>query len=157
VLPDDRRSIIDWFAPNIEPKFRHFQRYDHTVIGYVSRSGSQGELTARAVVPEPDGWYWGPNSLVGTSCRHPCTPRDILAAVARSEEWTTMLEYLDPDAHLNLVAVAVDTHNEFGFTTDSDAYLFFARPGGNWVFLISASTPTDMQTITNVLVDRLGS
>jgi hypothetical protein len=157
VLPDDRHSIIDWFAPNIAPKFRHFQTYDHTVFGFVSRSGFQGELTARAVVPDPDGWYPGPNNIVGTRCRRPCTPRDILAAVAKSEEWTTMIEYLDAEAPLNLVGVAVDTHNEFGFTTDSDAYLFFAQPGGGWVFLISAPTPADLQTITNVLVDRLAS
>lgn len=157
VLPNDRDGIITWFAPDIDPKFRHFQTYDHEVFGGVALAGHQAEVFARAVVPDPGGWYCGPQCLVQTSCPRPCTTRDILAAVAGSDDWTTMIESLDPHAPLNFVGVASDFHNELGMTTDSTAYLFFAPPGGRWVFLISAPTPTDLQILTNVLVDRLSS
>ena len=68
-----------------------------------------------------------------------------------------MIESLDPHAPLNFVGVAVDFHDDLGLATDSNAYLFFAPPGGRWVFLISAPTPADLQILTNVLADRLAS
>jgi len=142
-LPEDRATIRDWFRELQGTPFFALPPFtigDDREVGVDVNlpDGGEGSILAIPVLP-------------GVLCSSPCSAGiDALEVVSGRD--TKVANSLDPSAPVIFVAAAVDVDSQSGHS-ETISQLWFARPRGQWVFTIDASSPEMVRLLGQALAD----
>jgi hypothetical protein len=158
-LPDDQPSVIRWFRTvngiggiqTLPPFTIHDDSQVDMVVSYPA--GTQGDAGAAPVEVDEHGLVCTPGcEVVLDDCAMSCTTTEVLRAAA--ETYDAVVVSIEPGAKVILVAAAIDIHSESGYE-ETQAHLWFADPGGSWVFALDGATVEDVRSLADALARSL--
>lgn len=156
-LPNDATTIDAWMNGVSGPGVWTLPLGDvyrgEQVLDLSFEDGGGGEVRAAPLIADRHGFYCAPSCAptVALAC-DPCRADDMMAEIADAYE--PIEASLDPSSPLIFVATAIDTQ-DYGGGHGVHAIIYFARPGGHWVFSIDAGNVDDVHRTVHALFPRV--